>query len=52
MLGQGSLCFLQAERVERVTAHLAEHQLGTVNNGHMVRPGDKRTRHCKNYKNK
>lgn len=29
MLGQGPLGLLQAERVERVTADLAEHQLGT-----------------------
>lgn len=28
MLGQGPLSFLQAEWVERVTADLAEHQLG------------------------
>lgn len=41
MLGQGPLGLLQAEWVERVTADLAEHQLGVgrVNNGQSEGPG-------------
>lgn len=44
MLGQGPLSLLQAERVERVTADLAEHQLGAgrMNDWHHEtrRPGN------------
>lgn len=42
MLGQGPLGLFQAEWVERVTADLAEHQLGagTVNDGHSESPED------------
>lgn len=48
MLRQGPLGLLQTEWVERVTADLAEHQLGMgrVNNGHSVRPRGQGMRPC------